>query len=290
MVTVVLSFTISAIYWVLQQQRFAMTASLTPRQTWLHLVFLFLIVLIPISASLPDLVGSGASRVTVMIYGVRLLLIALLNLLLWVEVHRVIVAHEKIVRSSLSLAMFVVALGVGLMRLPWPSTSGLRCSLPRSLLDILHHVFMKCACGDASKVVCDAYEANGNGLLPDRAQHSHCPRAGSSRARSISLEPGCHPRSHIMSLSGGPRARECRAGFLRREPLARRSAHAKAPAPGVRWLRFSATSRRCPSALLRTGLLRLPLNGCLTIDVDRLARGEIGFSRSLAVSQTSGRC
>jgi hypothetical protein len=51
-----------------------------------------------------------------MIYGVHLFLIALVNLLLWVEVHRTVVAHPQIVRSSLALALFAAALPVGAMR------------------------------------------------------------------------------------------------------------------------------------------------------------------------------
>ncbi len=62
--TVVLSFAISARYWVSQQQRLAMTGFVTPHQTRLHLVFLFLIVLVPISTSLPGLTGPAR-------YGVR---------------------------------------------------------------------------------------------------------------------------------------------------------------------------------------------------------------------------
>ncbi|MEO9191827.1 MAG: TMEM175 family protein [Acetobacteraceae bacterium] len=116
LVTVVLSFAISARYWVSQQQRLAMTNSVTPFQTWLHLAFLFLIVLVPISTSLPGLAGSGAKLGSVMIYGTHLFLIALVNLLLWIEVHRTVVAHRQIVRSSLALALFVAALGVGAVR------------------------------------------------------------------------------------------------------------------------------------------------------------------------------
>ena len=114
--SVVLSFAISAIYWVSQQQRLAMTVSITPRQTFLNLVFLFLIVLVPISTSLPNLTGSGAVRDSVMIYGAHLALIAIVNLLLWIEVHRSAAAHRQIARSGLALTMFVAALAVGTMR------------------------------------------------------------------------------------------------------------------------------------------------------------------------------
>jgi uncharacterized membrane protein len=116
LITVVLSFVISARYWVVQQQRLAMTDSVTPRQTWLNLAFLFLIVLVPISTSLPELGGSGAIRGSVIIYGAHLSLIALVNLLLWIEVPRSFVSRLQIVRSCLALALLVVALAVGAMR------------------------------------------------------------------------------------------------------------------------------------------------------------------------------
>ncbi len=115
-ITVVLSFAISARYWVSQQQRLAMTNAVTAFQTWLHLVFLFLIVLVPISTSLPGLAGSGAKFGSVMIYGTHLLLIALVNLVLWIEVHRTTASHLHIVRTSLGLAFLTLALAVGAMR------------------------------------------------------------------------------------------------------------------------------------------------------------------------------
>jgi len=113
LVTVVLSFAISARYWVSQQQRLATTAAVTPLQTWLHLLFLFLIVLIPITTSLPGLAGSNARLSSVMIYGSHLFLIALVNLLLWIEAHRSVAAHLQIVRSSLALLLLGAALVAG---------------------------------------------------------------------------------------------------------------------------------------------------------------------------------
>jgi uncharacterized membrane protein len=113
---VVLSFAISARYWVSQQKRLALAASITSRQTVLHLVFLFLIVLIPISTSLPNLTGSGAMQGSVIIYGAHLTLIALVNMWLWIEVRHNPAAHLQIVRSSLALISLVVALGVGSIR------------------------------------------------------------------------------------------------------------------------------------------------------------------------------
>jgi uncharacterized membrane protein len=114
--TVVLSFTISARYWVSQQQRLAMTRFVAPFQTWLHLAFLFLIVLVPITTSLDGLTGSGAKLSSVLIYGGHLFLIATVNLLLWIEVHRTVGAHLQIVRSSLALTLLAAALAVGAVR------------------------------------------------------------------------------------------------------------------------------------------------------------------------------
>jgi uncharacterized membrane protein len=117
LVAVVLSFAISARYWVSQQQRLAMTKSVTSRETWLHLTFLFLIVLVPISTSLPGLVGPRVVRDSVLLYAIHLSTIALVNLLLWLEVHRVAVAHIHVVRSVMSLALVLIAVAVGAF---WP--------------------------------------------------------------------------------------------------------------------------------------------------------------------------
>jgi uncharacterized membrane protein len=112
--TVAFSFAISGTYWVVQQRRLAMTDSVTARQTLLHFVFLFLIVLLPISTGLPG--GNGAVQAVVMIFGGHLTLIALVNLLLWIDVHRSVVAHTEVLRSSAALALFVAALAVGAVR------------------------------------------------------------------------------------------------------------------------------------------------------------------------------
>jgi uncharacterized membrane protein len=116
LLTVALSFAISARYWVSQQQRLALASGATPRQTALHLLFLFLIVLVPITTSLPGLGGSEAVRGSVMIYGAHLALIALVNLLLWTAVRHAAPARVQEVRSALALAVFIVALPVGAMR------------------------------------------------------------------------------------------------------------------------------------------------------------------------------
>jgi hypothetical protein len=54
-----------------------------------------------------------------MLYGAHLTLIALVNLLLWWQVHRTTPAHLQVVRSSLALALFVVALGVAALQPSW---------------------------------------------------------------------------------------------------------------------------------------------------------------------------
>jgi hypothetical protein len=95
-------------YWVVQQQRLAMIDSVTPWQALLLFIFLFLIVLLPISTGLWG--RSGTTPAMVMIYGTHLALIASLNLMLWINVHRSVAAHAQIVRSSLALAL-----------LPWRS-------------------------------------------------------------------------------------------------------------------------------------------------------------------------
>jgi uncharacterized membrane protein len=104
LVAIVLGFAISARYWVFQQQRLAMTTVVTPLETFLHLTFLFLVVLIPISTSLNGLTGSGARLASVMIFGSHLCLLALVNLLLWIEVHRNVPSANRAVLRSGHLA------------------------------------------------------------------------------------------------------------------------------------------------------------------------------------------
>jgi uncharacterized membrane protein len=101
---------------VFQQQRLAMARTVTAAQIRLHLAFLFLIVLVPVSTSLDGLTGSGARLSSVMIYGAHLFLIALVNTLLWHNVHRTVGAHRQIVRSCLSTGLLVAALAVGALR------------------------------------------------------------------------------------------------------------------------------------------------------------------------------
>jgi uncharacterized membrane protein len=113
-IAVALSFVISGSYWIVQQHRLAMIRSVTPLQTLLHFLFLFLFVLLPFSTGLWG--QYGETRPVVMIYGSHLLLIALVNLLLWIDMHRTVAAHAQIVRSSLAVALFVLALLLGSIR------------------------------------------------------------------------------------------------------------------------------------------------------------------------------
>ncbi len=113
---VVFSFAISGIYWISQQQRLAKKASVTAQQTVLHLVFLFLIVLVPISTSLSGTFGADTTLTSVVIFGTHITLLAVVNLLLWVDVHRSVAVHLHVVRSSLVLSLFVIGTAVGIAR------------------------------------------------------------------------------------------------------------------------------------------------------------------------------
>ena len=116
LITVVISFAVSARYWVSQQQRLAKTETVSQRQTQLNLIFLFLIVLVPISTTILALAGSAPTLGSTMTYGGHLTAIALVNLLLWIEVHGSTDVRLQIATSSLALALFVVALAVGAWR------------------------------------------------------------------------------------------------------------------------------------------------------------------------------
>jgi uncharacterized membrane protein len=113
---VTLSFAICGAYWLLHQRQLAMSPSLSPRQTVLHFIFLFSIVLLPISTAL--LGGSGATQPVIMVYGMHLVLISVLNLLLWMEFRRRAIVRERIIGSMLTTAVFVGALAIGAVR-PW---------------------------------------------------------------------------------------------------------------------------------------------------------------------------
>jgi len=111
---VVLSFAVAAIFWISQQRRLSMTELLTPLQTTLNLVFLFLIVLLPISTGL--LARSGSTAASVAIFGSHLTLIAAANLALWIVVHRRVEAWLGVVPATLALAVLGGALAIGLVR------------------------------------------------------------------------------------------------------------------------------------------------------------------------------
>jgi uncharacterized membrane protein len=111
--SVVLSFAISSTYWLSERRQLTMSSVVTPRQTVLHFVFLFLIVLLPISTALS---GRGAAVPVVLIYGTHLVLLALVNLLLWGEVHRKPLAQIRIPGAFLTLASFLAALAIGVVR------------------------------------------------------------------------------------------------------------------------------------------------------------------------------
>jgi uncharacterized membrane protein len=111
---VVLSFAISAIYWISQQRRLSMTEQLTPWQTTLHLIFLFLIVLLPISTGL--FAHSGSTAASVAIFGSHITLISAVNLALWITVHRRAEAWPALVPATLALVALGAALAIGLVR------------------------------------------------------------------------------------------------------------------------------------------------------------------------------
>jgi uncharacterized membrane protein len=111
---VVLSFAISALYWMSQQRRLSMTHLLTPWELRLHLLFLFLIVLLPISTGLFVRLGSTAASVP--IYGAHLALISAINLALWIAVHRQVEAWAAVVPAALAVVLLGGAFLVGLFQ------------------------------------------------------------------------------------------------------------------------------------------------------------------------------
>jgi uncharacterized membrane protein len=114
LLAVALSFAISAIYWISQQRRLAMTTVLTPAQTLLHMIFLFLIVLLPISTAL---FAHGASEAaSVAIFGAHITLIACANLALWIGVHTRVPSWHAVVPAAVALAVIGAGFLVGLFR------------------------------------------------------------------------------------------------------------------------------------------------------------------------------
>jgi hypothetical protein len=114
LLAVVLSFAISAIYWISQQRRLSLTTELTPVETLLHLVFLFLIVLLPISTALFAHGRSEASSVA--IFGAHITLIAVANLTLWIGVHSRTPAWHALLPASLALGVIGGGFVAGLFR------------------------------------------------------------------------------------------------------------------------------------------------------------------------------
>ncbi len=91
-----------------------MTKLLTPWQLSLHLLFLFLIVLLPISTGLFARIGSTAASVP--IYSAHLTLISAVNLTLWIGVHRQVEAWAAVVPAALALMLLSGAFAIGLER------------------------------------------------------------------------------------------------------------------------------------------------------------------------------
>ena len=81
----------------------------------LHLIYLFLIVLLPITTSLA---GRSLSEGVAEIYGTHLALLGSLNLVLWLDVHRRVAAHTQIAGSAMVLILFLAALGCIAMQQP----------------------------------------------------------------------------------------------------------------------------------------------------------------------------
>jgi hypothetical protein len=111
---VVLSFAVSAMYWISQQRRLSMTGQLPSWQTALHLAFLFFIVLLPISTGLFARTGSTAASVA--IFGTHLTLIATVNLALWVGVHQQVEAWLAVVPAAVALTALGGGLAIGMVR------------------------------------------------------------------------------------------------------------------------------------------------------------------------------
>ncbi|MBV9537569.1 MAG: DUF1211 domain-containing protein [Acidisphaera sp.] len=108
---VALSFGISALYWMSQHRRLLVTDELTSGQIFLHLLFLLLIVLLPLSTELAE--RSATVAAAVVVYGLHLTLIAALNLALWIGVRRQPGAHTAIMPSALAVVMLAGSVVVG---------------------------------------------------------------------------------------------------------------------------------------------------------------------------------
>jgi uncharacterized membrane protein len=109
---IALSFAVAAIYWISQQRRLSMLEQLSPRQTTLHLGFLFLIMLLPISTGIFARRESAAAPVA--IYGVHVTLIAVLNLALWLDVHRRFAVWLAVIPSAAAVVILGTGCAIGL--------------------------------------------------------------------------------------------------------------------------------------------------------------------------------
>jgi uncharacterized membrane protein len=113
---VVLSFAVAAIYWLSQQRRLSMMEELAPRQTALHLGFLFLIMMLPISTGI--FARRDESAAPVAIYGAHITLLAIANLALWIDVHRRISVWRAVIPAIAAVIMLGSGFVIGLVR-PW---------------------------------------------------------------------------------------------------------------------------------------------------------------------------
>lgn len=109
---VALSFAVAAVYWISQQRRLSMLEQLSPRQTALHLGFLFLIMLLPISTGIFARRASAAAPVA--IYGTHVTLIAVMNLALWLDVHRRVAVWLAVIPSAAAVVILGGGCAIGL--------------------------------------------------------------------------------------------------------------------------------------------------------------------------------
>ena len=114
MSAVVLSFAVASIYWLSQQRRLSMIDGLSPRQTAMHLGFLFLIMLLPISTGI--FARHQVAAAPVAIYGAHVTLLAAVNLALWIDVHRRFAVWQAIVPSLVAVIMLGTGFVIGLFR------------------------------------------------------------------------------------------------------------------------------------------------------------------------------
>ena len=122
---VVLSFAIAANYWVSQQRRLAMMTHVSVHETMLHLLFLFLIILLPLTTTLSN--HRPLSSGVAVIFAVHGSLIALLNFGLWVEAHRRRAVHGELLGSVMLVIVFGLSVGVAVFRpvqTPWLWSAG----------------------------------------------------------------------------------------------------------------------------------------------------------------------